>query len=241
MQIKCLIVDDEPIARDVLRQHLEKVPNTMVAAECRNALEALDFLSDHAVDLMFLDIRMPRLSGIEMIKTLRHPPKIILVTAYRDYAVESFDLDVIDYLVKPVAFERFLKAMNRFFDSREPQGKPTVGKASPGNETAHIYVREHKRMIKIPLTDILYIESLRDYVRIHTSNKRVVTKMRIGALEEALPSDGFIRIHKSFIIGIRHILAVNTSHIEIPERTLPVGRTYRHVVRKVLDIKPVRL
>lgn len=207
-----------------------------IVAECRNALEALEWLAGHPVDLMFLDIRMPKLTGIEMIKTLKHPPAVILVTAYREYAVEGFDLDVVDYLLKPVSFERCLRAVNRYFNARKKMEVSInrTPETMPGEP--FIYVSVQKRMVRIYLSEIRFIESIRDYVRIHLGSKQIVTRMRIGALADSLPRATFLRIHKSFIIGIRHIRSVNAQQVEIGEKILPIGRSYRKWVQKCLRV-----
>ncbi|MCA1761299.1 MAG: response regulator transcription factor, partial [Bacteroidales bacterium] len=203
MKTNCLIVDDEPLARELMRNHIQKLDNFEIVAECSDAMKALDALRNHKVDLMFMDIQMPQITGIEFLKTLKHPPQVIITTAYREYALEGFELDVVDYLLKPITFERFLKAVNKYFQvSSDSFG--SVENYSPvnNNEEAYIYVKENKKVLKLHLKDILYIEGLSEYVKIHTSEKRIVTKTSMTSMEEKLPDNDFMRIHKSYIVSL---------------------------------------
>ncbi|MEE4260538.1 MAG: response regulator transcription factor [Bacteroidales bacterium] len=234
MKTRCVIIDDEPIARSVIKKHLENIPNTNVIAECRNAMEAISVLQNDKVDLMFLDIQMPKLTGLDFLKTLKNPPKVIVVTAYRDFAIEGYELDVIDYLLKPVSFERFLKAMNKYFENNDL--KPII-LSDAGQILSHdifIYVKENKKVKKIYLKDILYIESLKEYIRIHTGKNKIVTKVQIGYIEKQLPQQHFLRIHKSYIVGLSYITAFTSHSIEIGESVLPLSRSYKESVLKSL-------
>jgi DNA-binding LytR/AlgR family response regulator len=183
---------------------------------------------------MFLDIQMPKLTGLDFLKTLNHPPKVIIVTAYRDFALEGFEYDVVDYLLKPVALDRFLKAMNKYFDTIEPG--PVILDESNFSMSSDLfmYAKENKKVRKIYLRDILFIESLKEYVRIHTAGRRVVSKIQIGMLEKQLPEQHFLRVHKSFIVGIAHITAFTSHSIELGEQELPISRTYKESVLKAL-------
>lgn len=235
MKTNCLIVDDEPLARELMRNHIQKLDNFEIVAECGDAMKALEALRNHKVDLMFMDIQMPQITGIEFLKTLKHPPQVIITTAYREYALEGFELDVVDYLLKPITFERFLKAVNKYFQvSADNFG--SVENYSPvnNNEDAYIYVKENKKVLKLHLNDILYIEGLSEYVKIHTPEKRIVTKTSMTSMEEKLPDHDFMRIHKSYIVSLRKIEAFTSTSIEITGKELPIGRSFKNNVAKVL-------
>jgi len=234
MKIRCVIIDDEPIARSVIKKHLENIPNTNVIAECRNAMEAISVLQEDKIDLMFLDIQMPKLTGLDFLKTLKNPPKVIIITAYRDFAVEGYELDVIDYLLKPVSFERFLKAMNKYFENNDSKPILLSDDRQSLSSDLFIYVKENKKVQKIYLRDILYIESLKEYIQIHTNSNKIVTKVQIGYIEKQLPQDHFLRIHKSFIVGLMHVTAFTSHSIEIGDIELPLSRSYKESVLKSL-------
>lgn len=234
MKIRCLIVDDEPLARGLIRNHLSKLDNFEVVAECSDAMKALEILHSHKVDLMFMDIQMPQITGIEFLKTLKHPPQVIITTAYREYAIEGFELDVIDYLLKPITFERFLKSVNKFFQVSGSE-QYSLSSLSSAQDDAFIYVKENKRVVKILLNEICYIEGLSEYVKIHTTEKKIVTKTSMSGMEEKLPESEFLRIHKSYIISLRKIEAFTAVSIEIGGKELPVGRSYKNKVAGVLQ------
>lgn len=235
MKTKCLIVDDEPLARELMRNHIEKLDNFEIVAECSDAMKALEALRNHKVDLMFTDIQMPQITGIEFLKTLKHPPQVIITTAYREYALEGFELDVVDYLLKPITFERFLKAVNKYFQVSSGN-EPVVENSTNGNavEDSFIYVKENKKVLKLFLCDILYIEGLSEYVKIYTAGKKIVTKASMANLEEKLTDCDFLRIHKSYIVSLRKIEAFTSSTVEIAGKELSVGRSYKSRVAQVL-------
>lgn len=235
MKTRCVIIDDEPIARSVIKKHLENIPNINVIAECRNAMEAISVLQKDKVDLMFLDIQMPKLTGLDFLKTLKNPPKVIIVTAYRDFAIEGYELDVIDYLLKPVSFERFLKAMNKYFENNDSRPILLSDDRQSLSPDLFIYVKENKKVQKIYLKDILYIESLKEYIRIHTYSNKIVTKVQIGYIEKQLPQDHFLRIHKSLIVGLLHVTAFTSHSIEIGDIELPLSRSYKESVLNSLN------
>jgi len=237
MKTKCLIIDDEPLARDLIRNHIEKLDNFEIVAECGDAMKALQELRDHKIDLMFMDIQMPQITGLEFLKILKNPPKVIITTAYREYALDGFELDVVDYLLKPITFERFLKSVNKYYQvsrEEEPVSAP-VSEVIQSDED-FIYVKENKRVIKVNLSDILYVEGLSEYVQIFTDKKKIVTKTTMTSLEEKLPSDGFLRIHKSFIVSMSRIEAFTASTIEVPGKELPIGRSYKSAVLNALQL-----
>lgn len=235
MKTKCLIIDDEPLARDLIRNHIEKLDNFEIVGECGDAMKALQVLRTQPVDLMFMDIQMPQITGIEFLKTLKNPPKVIITTAYRQYALEGFELDVVDFLLKPITFERFLKSVNKYFQVTQDNGVNGVAiPAAAPHEDAFIYVKENKRVIKLLLKEILYVEGLSEYVKIYTGSKRIITKTSMTNMEEKLPDDGFMRIHKSYIVSLNKIEAFTSTSIEVNGKELPVGRSYKNRVSQVL-------
>jgi len=236
MKTKCLVIDDEPLARDLMRNHIEKLDNFEIVAECADAMKALQKLHDQKIDLMFMDIEMPQITGIEFLKILKNPPKVIITTAYRDYALDGFELDVVDYLLKPITFERFLKSVNKYY--QVSQDENTVAAAVSEimqPDEAFIYVRENKRVIKVHLNEILYVEGLSEYVQIYTDKKKIITKTTMTSLEEKLPSECFMRIHKSFIVSKARIEAFTSSTIEVPGKELPIGRSFKNSVLSALQ------
>jgi DNA-binding LytR/AlgR family response regulator len=244
MKLRCLIVDDEPPAIKVLLSYVENIKDLDVAGTCFNALEAMQVLQQQPVDLIFLDIKMPRLLGTEFIRTLRNPPKVIFTTAHKDYAVEGFDLDAVDYLLKPFSFERFLKAINKIGGISPTPGTtiPLHVAATPSpfpTQGSFLYFRVDRKMTRVELDDILYIESLKDYSRIvRTAEKPLVMKKPISSIEEMLPENQFIRIHRSFIVAIQKVTAYTQHHIEVGDQELPIGRLYRHQLSKLTRFTP---
>lgn len=240
-KIKCLVIDDELPARDVLEKHIAGVEALELAGTCTNAVEALSFLQSHTVDLLFLDIQMPHILGTNFIRTLKNPPKVIFTTAYRKYAIEGFELDAVDYLLKPISFDRFLKAVNKILDLNiqiNTKTSSTENRAEPAQP--FLYLRVDRKMVKVLFNDILYIEGLRDYIKIFTNSKIIVTKHQLSSLEEMLPSDSFSRIHRSYIVSIARIDSYNTDTIEIGNKELPIGRLFKHDVSKLLNSSSLR-
>lgn len=234
MKIKCLIVDDEPLAVEIIESYLERLDDMEVVGKCNNALRAFEVLQKEEVDLLFLDIQMPKLTGIDFLKTLKNPPKVILTTAYREYAIEGYELDVLDYLLKPISFERFFKAVSKVYKKESSADSINSGPGANGEEP-YIYLKADKKMVKVLLNDIRYIESLKDYVRLKTSGRDVITHQTISYFEEKLPEDQFIRIHRSFIVPINKIESFSASAIEVPGQELPIGRMYKNQVLAVLN------
>lgn len=229
MKTKCLIVDDEPLAQRVIESHMEKLDDLELVAKCSNGLEAMNLLKKEKIDLVFLDIQMPELSGVEFLKTLQNPPCVIFTTAYRNYAIDAFELDVLDYLLKPVTFERFVKSVNKYYEkvsNHDPKVFET--KNDEGEDFSFIYVRQKKTMIKVLLKDIKYLESLKDYIRIFLDNgKSLMTKQKISTMIELLPDNKFIRVHKSYIVNIEKIKTLSPTNIGLTDKMIPIGRSYK--------------
>lgn len=233
---QCLVVDDEPPARDLLVRYVDQLPMLAMAGDCGNALQAMALLQRRQIDLLFLDIHMPRLSGIDLIKSLRHPPKIILTTAYDQYAMQAFDLDVVDYLLKPISFERFVKAVMKAI----PPDPSLVSRDTPPTGTAEppfLYFRSDRKMVKVLLDNIFFVESLKDYLRIVTGSGEVITKHSMAALETLLPQNDFIRVHRSFIVAVNKISSYSAERIALHGATVPIGKLYRLQVLRLLDSK----
>ncbi|MFN8354136.1 MAG: LytTR family DNA-binding domain-containing protein [Spirosomataceae bacterium] len=238
MKTKCLLVDDEPIALDVMEEHLRHVEDFQIVGKCRTAIEAFSYLQNKPVDLLFLDIHMPQMTGLELLRTLPQKPKVIFTTAYREYAVEGFELDAVDYMVKPVSPERLFKAISRYYQRNNLVGQVPAPPASISTEDPHIFVKEDRRLVKILLNDILYLESLRDYLRIRTSQKQVITKQTISYYEERLADDQFIRIHRSFIVSGSKVESLTESSVELTGgHSLPIGKSYKQLVFDKLNLK----
>ncbi|HEX6849067.1 MAG TPA: LytTR family DNA-binding domain-containing protein [Chitinophagaceae bacterium] len=236
-KIKCLVVDDEPPAREILKQHIAGVDALELTGTCASAVEAISFLKDNPVDLIFLDIQMPQLLGTNFIRTLKSPPKVIFTTAFRKYALEGFELDAVDYLLKPISFERFLKGVNKVMQINTPVEPVQASNKENSKEPANsfLYFRADRKMVKVFFNDILFIEALKDYIKIVTQNKTIVTKYVLTTLAELLPADEFLRIHKSYIVAINKIESFNADSIQIAKHELPIGRLYKHDVGRILN------
>lgn len=239
MTLKCLIVDDEPLARKVLVKFIHDLPGLEVAAECANAFKAMEYLRESAVDLMFLDINMPRLSGMSMLRTLRHPPLVIITTAYQEYAVEGYELDIVDYLMKPFTFERFLKAVEKAQDRLH---RPVPPPAAPADEQTtpapFIFVHLDKQEVRVDLDAIDYVEAVGDYVKIHTQGRVLMPNLSLKHMEGLLPSAQFARIHKSYMVALGRITAVEGNMVYLQGQTLPIGKTYRPAFMALLKSHP---
>lgn len=236
--MKCIIVDDEPLAREVLESYVERIDGLELLTSCDNAVKAFDVLKKENVDLIFLDIQMPKLNGIDFLKVLNPQPKVIFTTAYREYAIESYELDVVDYLLKPISFQRFLMAVSKAMNGQLAVAKEASQVVIPDelrSEQPYIFLKADRKMVKVYLKDILYIESLKDYVRIKMPQKDVVSLQKISFLEQKLPEDCFVRIHRSFIVPIRKIEAFSQNVIEINGAELPIGRNYKEKVLQILN------
>ncbi len=235
MKLRCLIVDDEPLAVNVLETHIANIPSLQVAGSCNNAFAAMDLLKHENIDLMFLDIHMPKLMGHEFLRTLRNPPKVIFTTAYKEYAIDAFELDAVDYLLKPVTLERLVKAMNKMSDTKLP------GISEEHNildNEGFVYFRADRKMVKARYNDIIYIESLKDYIKIvRVNEKPLLVKQSITSLETVLPPHLFLRIHRSYIVAISKVTAFTTHDVEIDGVEIPIGRLYAHQLDKMASAR----
>ena len=234
--IRCLIIDDEPPAREIIRRYVQEIPTLQLMGECANAIQALTALQQHRVDLLFLDIRMPQLNGTDFIKTLKNPPKVIFTTAFSEYALEGYELDVVDYLMKPIRFDRFLKAVNKAYPLTGPATKqvaPTVMEEKK-NES-FVYFRADRKMVKVMLDDILYIESMKDYIKVNTVHGVIITKQSISSVEAMLPEKLFVRTHRSFIVSINKIKSFTNELVEVDKTDIPIGKLFRNGVMKVFS------
>jgi DNA-binding LytR/AlgR family response regulator len=227
-KIRCLIVDDEPLAIKVISAHAENVPQLQITGTCRSAMEALKMLRDEKIDLIFLDIQMPGLTGFEMINSIRNPPAVIFTTAFREYAPESYEVNAVDYLLKPISLPRFLQAVNKYLDLNRPQ--------SPSLEGKTISLRANRKTYVVDPSEILFIEGLKDYVKVYLEDGRMlITKERMTEMENLLIGYGFLRTHKSFLIQKAKVSSFTSESVDIDEHEIPVGRTYRDNVLKHLN------
>ncbi|TXD84204.1 response regulator transcription factor [Subsaximicrobium wynnwilliamsii] len=230
--IACLIVDDEPAARDIIAMHLSQIENIRVIAQCESAVEAFQHIQRQNIDLIFLDINMPEVSGIAFAKSINSSIQVIFTTAYRDYAVEGFELKAVDYLLKPISFERLKKAVQRYFEIQE-QASPKIQESE--NASEFMFVRADRKMLKIDFEAIFYIESIGDYLKIHLASKTIVTRETMTVVEAKLPNAHFMRIHRSFIINIPKLQSFTSEHITILNSALPISRSYKKSVLNYLE------
>lgn len=233
-QYRCIIVEDEPLAAEVLADYVRQVPFLSLAKICPDALFAIEYLQQEPVDLIFLDIHLPRLKGLDFIKTLQQPPAIIVTTAYHEYAVQGYELNVLDYLLKPIEFSRFLQAVNKL---RQGQGRTTpTAPVVPGiPERPFLYFNVSKKKVRVFLDEILYIESIKEYIRIVTLRQSILTKFQLGQVEEMLTRNNFLRVHRSFIVSRDKIDAFTATDVEVNKHLIPIGRSYKEVVLAILD------
>lgn len=235
LPLRCIIVEDEPLAAEILAEYIEMTPFLSLTHTCADAIKALDVVHTHPVDVIFLDINLPKLNGLEFIKTLRHPPRVIVTSAYHEFAVEGFDLQVTDYLLKPIEFSRFTKAANKLLLPQRLSDLPDQSGSKPaGSARPYYFFTVSKRSVKIYLDEILFIESLKDSVSIHTPSKSYHTHYQLGELEELMRSDNFLRIHRSFLVAMDKIESFSAAEVEIAGRTIPIGRSHKEYVMEKL-------
>ena len=232
--IRCILVDDEPVAREVLENHLAKINTVQVMARCKSALEAFQVINSEKVDLIFLDINMPEISGLSFARSINKHIKVIFTTAYREYAVDGFDLQAVDYLLKPISYERLLQAINKYRDENAPVRNYEPVEIMP-ERSDYFFVRADRKMIKIDFAEIRFVESLSDYVKIHLADKTVVTRETITNIEAKLPQKDFIRTHRSFIVSIRNIDSFTGESIEMGKKQIPISRSYKKEVLQKLE------
>ncbi len=235
--MNCIAVDDEPLALELIEDFAKKVPFLNYIKSCKNAFEAIDIIQKDKIDLIFLDINMPDLSGIELIRNIQNKPLVIFTTAYSEYAVEGFELNAVDYLIKPFLFERFFKAVNKAYElfnlKNNPQTHQEPESSAPVKD--YIFVKADYSSVKIYLKDILYLEGLKDYVKIHTSEKKILTLITMKKIEEKLPSSNFVRVHRSFIVALDKIESIQRNRIVIKEKWIPVGNSYKSEFYKRIE------
>lgn len=235
MMIRCIAVDDEPLAVKKMASYIEKIPFLELVAECRSAFEAMNVMKDYSIQLLFIDINMPDLNGMDFVKSLANKPYIVFTTAYSDYAVEGFQVDAVDYLLKPIAFNSVLKAANKVKNllelttNKQKESKTTV--------TNHLFVKSEYKMIRIELDDIKYIESQHEYIKIHTTNsKPVLTQLSLKSIEEQLPTEQFMRVHRSYIVSLKRIALVDRNRIVFDGNVyIPISEPYREAFQKYID------
>ena len=234
-KVQCLIVDDEPLAIKLLKMHLSKFSSIEIAGEVEDAVEAIDFLNTHKVDIMFLDIHMPEMKGTELLRSLKNPPDVIFTTAYRQYALEGYDLNVLDYLVKPISFARLTQAVEKFFAFHKQQNDISLQNTDVKEE--FLYLQERSFIHKIPLAEIVYAESIGDNLTIHVNNREITSRCTISSVENLLPQNGFLRIHRSYIVSLKSITSFGPVSVFIGNKELPIGKTYRKSVHARLNYK----
>lgn len=229
--IRYVIIDDEPIAHDIIKGYCDLLPNYQLAAQCYDAIEALEYLNKHSVDLLFLDLNMPKLKGFDFLKTLNNPPKVIVTTAYKEFALEGFELNVVDYLLKPFSFERFVKAVQKIEQKSTTASQPSVPLT---NEQKSLFIKTQKKHIQIRLEDILFAEAQGNYTRIVTRDDTLEFREKISDFIKQLPPTSFFQVHKSFIVAKAHIKAIEGNRILIEDYTIPIGKLYKHQVNELL-------
>lgn len=239
MKLRCLIVDDEPLAHEVILRYIEDVPFLQTAGQCYLATEALSFLGSHQVDLVFLDIRMPKLSGLEFLRTLQQRPLVIITSAYQEHALESFDLEVCDYLLKPFRFDRFLKAANRalsLYSLRQQPAPSPQTKPAPVPDASSMYIKSDKKLVQLPFDEVWFLESLGNYVKVWNEQKYMLTPRTLTSFESQLPPENFVRVHKSYIINRKYLHYIDGNMIRLKNgKTLPLGKSYRQTVKQLLS------
>jgi DNA-binding LytR/AlgR family response regulator len=232
--LKCIIVEDEVLAQDVLKSHLGRLDRLELAGVYRNALEAEAALAAGDIDIMFLDIRLPGMTGLQFLASLKDSPLVVLTTAYAEYALESYEFNVIDYLLKPISFERFSRAVNKILDNRLFSA---AAKESDPFSDDHIFIRSNSKFFRVNFSEILYIQGSRDYLKVHTPDFSLITHQTMNDLEKSLPSRQFIRVHKSYIVALRHIRSIYGNSIELGKTTIPIGVSYKDAVMNLIGRK----
>ncbi|MDR6945205.1 LytR/AlgR family response regulator transcription factor [Mucilaginibacter pocheonensis] len=242
MKIRTIIVDDEPHAIAVIEKYLSQFSQMELVGKCADAIQAFQLLQQKPVDLMFLDIKMPGIKGTDLLRSLKNPPKVIFTTAHSEYALEGFELNAVDYLLKPISFERFLRAVDKIYQLSENKARSLITYEAPvSDHEAFIYLKVDRKTIKINVNEILWVESLRDYVKVVTKEHTHITRQKISILEEMLPESKFVRIHRSFIVALSKIDSFYSYSIEVAGHELPIGRNYKQDVQKKLKAERLQL
>lgn len=234
-KLSCIIIEDEPIAAEVLRDYIDQIAFLEFKGTCPDAIYAMELMKDEAIDVIFLDIHLPKLKGIEFLKSLKRKPQTILTTAYHEYAVDAFSEDVVDYLMKPIDFPRFVKAVNKLRFPEIPHVEEPKDLTINGKTKEYHLFNVNKKLIKVYIEDIILIESLKDYSKVITAQHSLVTRMQIGEVESLLENKNFLRIHRSFVINPKYITAFSAAEIELGKQNLPVGRSYKDAVSHFLE------
>ncbi len=238
----CIIVEDEPLAAEVISDYIQQVHFLELKGICSDAIYAMEIMQKEKIDLIFLDIHLPKLKGLDFVKIVKNPPQIIVISAYQEYALQGYELNIIDYLLKPVEFSRFLMAVNKLKSPHENEisnGKGRIIQPAASVERAHLFFNVSKKKIKIYLDEILYIESLKEYIRIVTNEKSILTKFQLGQIEELLAKNNFLRVHRSFVVAREKIDAFSAAAVEIQGKEIPIGRSYKELVLAVLEKKSI--
>jgi DNA-binding LytR/AlgR family response regulator len=241
MKINCIAIDDEPLALDIIRDYCAKVPFLNLIRTFDNAMDSIEYIRSNKIDLMFLDIQMEELTGIQLLNALKHRPYVIFTTAYESYAIQGFDLDVMDYMLKPISFERFVKGVDKVYEKIQIDLKPkTQGEGNGGNGNQgnpYFFVKTETRIEKVLYADVLYVEGMGDYWRIITTTKKIMSLLNYKKLEEILPPSQFVRVHKSFIVALDKIDSVERNRIKIADRLIPISETFRKVFFELIEKK----
>ncbi len=228
-KLSCVVVDDEPLAIEVLESHIAQFEQLELVNSFQNPIKAFEFIKSHPVDLVFMDIQMPKLTGLDILRSLPQRPSVIITTAYRDYALEGFELEVADYLLKPISLDRFIRAISKVSLNSQNQPQPEQ------SETDALFLKVDKKMVKVRLGEILYIESQRDYLKVITGDQEIVTHMSISEAENVFPASDFVRVHRSFIVSKNQITSFSASEIDLGDFQVPIGRNYRSEVARTLN------
>jgi DNA-binding LytR/AlgR family response regulator len=242
MQLTCLAIDDEPLALDIMRSYISKIPFLQLVQTCSSALEAMPILQRQPIDLLFLDIEMPEITGVQFVQSLSHRPAVIFTTAYPQYALDGFTLDAVDYLLKPIPFDRFFKAVNKVYERAQLQPTPasvSQPTQAPADSEDFIFVKADYKTLRVNLKDIFFIEGLKDYVIIHTTTRKIISLLSMNKIMEKLPEQEFARVHRSYIVSLAHIDSIEKGRIRIKEQEVPIGDSYKESFMRWVESKNI--
>lgn len=233
MSVKCIIVDDESVAHDIIKKYCSLLPNMQLMQDCYDAIEAIEYLNNNTVDLIFLDLNMPKLKGFEFLKTLSHSPKVIVTTAYKEHALEGYELNIVDYLLKPFSFERFLKAINKVHtDTSKPPS--IIQNEGSDAKTGRIFLRSTNQYIQVALDDVLFVESSGNYIKIVLKEEIITLRGTLSSLTEHIPTDGLVQVHRSFMVAQKHIKRIEGNQLFIANYTVPIGKLFKPMLDRIL-------